>query len=103
MNEQLHAEGVMAMLVERFEGQHLERLLSLKSAVDEGALLGDSNSGFLAAVCHEAMQSKPLVDRHPEYQPLFTRRVQLYRSITEQALANELRATPVMGRSPLDS
>jgi hypothetical protein len=92
--EQSHAQGVMAMLVKRFEGQQLTRLLELKSAVDSGALLGDESSSFLAAVCQEAKASKHLVDRHPEYQPLYARAVRLYRSIAEQALRNEQAAQP---------
>ena len=93
MRDKAHARGVMAMLVERFEGQHLDRLLDLKSAVDAGQLLGDYNSAFLARVFEEARESKRLVDRHPEYQPLYMRALRLYKEIAGQALANEMKAS----------
>jgi len=94
MTDQAHARGVMAMLVERFEGQHLGRLLELKSALDAGELLGDHHSSFLAGVFEEARKSKQLVDRHPEYHSLYIRAVRLYKDIATQALANELKASP---------
>lgn len=94
MNATAHTEGVMAMLVERFESQHLARLLDLKSAVDSGQLLDDHDSSFLESIFHEAMHSKHLVDRHPEYQPLYARVIQLYKAIAAQALTNEMRASP---------
>jgi hypothetical protein len=100
MKDQSHAEGIMAMLVERFEGQHLDRLLELKSAVEGGELLGEYDSSYLASVIVEAMQSKVLVDQHPEYHDLYTRAVRLYREIAEQALENELKAAP-NGASPI--
>jgi hypothetical protein len=100
MVDQTHAGGIMAMLVERFESQHLKRLLELKSTVEGGELLGEYDSSYLAAAIFEAMQSKLLVDKHPEYQDLYTRAVRLYRDITEQALENEMRAG-LNGRSAI--
>jgi hypothetical protein len=92
MVDQTHAGGIMAMLVERFEGQHLGRLLELKSTVEGGGRLGEYDSSYLASVFFEAMQSKLLVDKHPEYHDLYTRAVRLYRDITERALENEMQA-----------
>lgn len=89
----------MGMLVERFEGQQLARLLDLKSAVDAGEILGDAHRSFLAEVCAQAQQSKQLVDRHPEYQSLYARAVRLCRDIADQALHNELAALPQTGTS----
>ncbi|NBC12403.1 MAG: hypothetical protein GVY09_03480 [Gammaproteobacteria bacterium] len=94
MREKIHAERVMGLLVERFEGQQLARLLNLKSAVDAGEVLGESHRSFLAEVCEQAQQSKQLVDRHPEYQRLYARAVRLYKEIAEQALENEMAALP---------
>lgn len=97
MSTRIHAQGVMAMLVERFEAQQLERLLELKAALEDGELLADDNSAFLSKVFEEARRSKHLVDRHPEYQALYARTVRLYKDIAEQALENEMRAVPQAG------
>jgi hypothetical protein len=40
------------------------------------------------------MQSKRLVDRHPEYQALYARSVRLYKEIAARALENEINARP---------
>jgi hypothetical protein len=89
----------MGMLVERFEGQQLARLLDLKSAVDAGEILGEAHRTFLAEVCTQAQQSKQLVDRHPEYQSLYARAVRLCKDIAAQALHNEMAALPQTGAS----
>jgi hypothetical protein len=80
------------MLIERFEGQHLERLLALKRAVEAGERLGDYHSTYLARVLRETRLSKRFVDRHPEYQGLYARAVRLYGDITRRALENEMKA-----------
>jgi hypothetical protein len=45
---------------------------------------------FLHEVFENAEQIKPLVDRHPEYQDVYTQALQqLYKDITDKALENE--------------
>lgn len=84
-------EGMIEMLIERFERQQLERVLKIKAAVDRGEKLNDFDREFLEEVCREAMENRSLVDKFPEYQALFARVVHLYREITEKALENEQR------------
>ena len=81
--------GVIMALEERFEKQRLPRLLSLKDKVDGGAVLDDSDIAFLEQVINDAMRSKPLMDRHPEWQSFCANVVHLYEEITEKALGNE--------------
>jgi hypothetical protein len=81
--------GVIMALEERFEKQRLPRLLSLKDKVDAGDVLDDSDIEFLEQVINDAMHSKPLMDRHPEYQNFCAYVVHLYEEITEKALRNE--------------
>jgi len=91
MTDLNHAGGVMAMLVERFEGQHLERLLRLRDAMAAGERLTAHHSTYLDRVLREAHLSKRLVDRHPEYHTLYSRIVRLYGDITRRALENEMK------------
>jgi hypothetical protein len=60
--------GVIQSLIERFERQRLPRLLELKKMVDEGKVLSESDIAFMDQVIHDAHQSKPLMDRHPDWQ-----------------------------------
>ncbi|MCG6941404.1 MAG: hypothetical protein LJE69_09145 [Thiohalocapsa sp.] len=89
MNDHASIENLIEVLMQRFEAEHLTRILALKSSVAAGQPLTDFEQAFLEEVCREAMDSKYLVDRCPEYQPLYARVVNLYHEITTQALANE--------------
>jgi hypothetical protein len=82
-------DGVIMALEERFEKQRLPRLLTLKDKVDAGGILDDPDIQFLEQVINDAMHSKPLMDRHPDWQAFCAYVVHLYEEITEKALKNE--------------
>jgi len=81
--------GVAATLFERFETQRLPRALALKEQVDRGELLSDMDMAFLKQVFDDAQQVSTLVHKHPEWQSLMARAIELYKEITDKALANE--------------
>lgn len=82
-------EGIIQMLLERYQEQRLPRLLDIKENVDQGQTLNEFDLEFLEQVLSESQQNKHLVDDHPEFQDLFMRGIALYKEITEQALENE--------------
>lgn len=82
-------ERVLRALLVTFEKHKLPRALNIKEKVDKGGLLSDWEVEFLQELIDEATRAKPLVDRHPELQPLYARAVRLYDEITVQALKNE--------------
>ena len=89
MTEPSEEDGVILVLIERFEKQRLPRLKALKEKADNGELLSDEDVEFLDTVIHDAQQSKQLIDRHPEWQTFCAMVVHLYETITEKALDNE--------------
>ena len=89
MTEQSKDEGVISVLMERFETQRLPRILEMKESVDKGELLSDRDLDFLQEVLADAKNAKSLVDRNPKYQPLVGQIMSLYNAITKQALENE--------------
>jgi hypothetical protein len=89
MNETSKDTGVIHALVERFEKQRLPRALALKKEVDEGKVLSNHDIAFLQEVFDDAQHIGPLLERHPEWQPLAARMVSLYQEITARALENE--------------
>ena len=82
-------DGVILALIERFEKQRLPRLRTLKGKIDAGELLSDEDLEFLDTVIHDAQHSKPLIDKHPEWQAFCAEVLHLYETITEKALDNE--------------
>jgi hypothetical protein len=95
MRNREQAQGLVNVLMERFEKEHLGRVLAIHRSVAEGALLSDYERELLEDVFQEAMDSHRLVAQAPEYQPLYARVVRLYRDIARQALENEQRAVAV--------
>ncbi|MGH8471409.1 MAG: hypothetical protein ACREVJ_02890 [Gammaproteobacteria bacterium] len=89
MSELSEDLGLITVLLERLETQRLPRALALKDKVDRGELLDDFDIGFLEEVFADTSNVRPLVARHPEYQKLAARMMDLYKQITDKALQNE--------------
>lgn len=89
MNADTQESGIAAAIVERLETQRLPRALDLKAKVDQGEVLDDMDIGFLERVLNDANALRPLISRHPEYQPLAARMIDLYHDIISRALENE--------------
>ena len=86
-------QGLIAVLMERFETQRLPRALALKEKVDQGECLNEFDIAFLEETFADSTKVMPLLARHPEYELLASKVASLYREITEKALANEKAAS----------
>ena len=89
MTEKSEDAGVIAVLVQRFEGERLPRALDLKEKVDRGETLNDIDIAFLEQVLEDANKLGPLLERHDEYHKLVAQATSLYKEITDKALENE--------------
>ena len=81
--------GVLVVLMERLEKQRLPRILAFKEKVDSGKRLDDADLDYLEQMLKDASKALPIIDRHPEYQVLATKLVELYNHITETDLQLE--------------
>lgn len=81
--------GVIQALLKRFDEQRLPRALELKAKVDGGKPLEQFEVNYLEDILNDLRTIKGLVDRHPEYEPLVVKGMQLYTEITAKALQNE--------------
>ena len=89
MSESSDDAGVIAVLLERLEKQRLPRALKLKEKDDRGEPLDDYDVTFLKEITGDITNTKPLHERHPEFQTLVSRMLDLYKEISEKALENE--------------
>jgi hypothetical protein len=89
MGEVAEDIGVIIALVKRFTEQRLPKVIAVKERVDLGECLSEYDIKFLDEILKDANRIMPLIDKHPEWQPLTTRVISLYKEITEKALENE--------------
>ncbi|MCU7940697.1 MAG: hypothetical protein KZQ64_02515 [gamma proteobacterium symbiont of Bathyaustriella thionipta] len=91
----LENEGVLTVVMERFQKQRLPRIMHIKDLVDNGGTLNQSDINFLSKVLSDTRQYVDFVSKHQEYQNLFAQVTSLYDTITRKALNNETKITKV--------
>jgi hypothetical protein len=84
-------QGVIQVLLELLETQHLPRAMDLKKKVDAGERLDKYDMHFLESIFADVRQVSPLVKRHPEYEKLAASVLNLYKEIMDKAIENENR------------
>lgn len=89
MTESSKQDGIMAVMMKRFETHWLPDALAIKERVDRGEVLSDWAASYLDEVLKDIREAKPLVDQYPDFQPLYARTARMYQEITTRALENE--------------
>ena len=97
----LENKGILTVVMERFEKHRLPRIMDIKSLVEDGNRLSDSDIKFLSIVLNDTKQYANFVSSHNEYQNLFSHVASLYDEITMKALNNENRITKISTSSEL--
>jgi len=81
--------GVIAVLAKRMVEERLPKALAMKARVDKGGLLNDLDLAFLEQVVKDAGQIRPMMEKDPRVREVAGQMLQLYKEITDKALANE--------------
>jgi hypothetical protein len=89
MDKNSEDEIVITALLKRFTDHRLPKARDLEKKVLKGETLTDSDVLFLETVFNDAQYILRLSDKHPEFQALMSKAIQLYTDITQKALENE--------------
>ncbi|WP_347989889.1 hypothetical protein [Methylomonas sp. AM2-LC] len=89
MNQVSNDLGISIVILERLSIETIPKAKGIHDRLMEGELLDHWDRQLLDEFIKDAEQIIPLVERHPEYQDLYTQVFHLYKLITDQALLNE--------------
>lgn len=89
MNIDLNDTAIIQVVLERFEKQRLPRIVEIKKKTDNGEILNEFEIEFLSNAIHDARALLPVLERHPEYEPLLSQVIHYYKEVTDRALENE--------------
>lgn len=90
MSDKQKDKAIIYTLIERFNTQRLPCALEMKKRLDRGEVLDDYDHKTLDDILEVINKIRPLIDRNPEYEQLFTKIVNLWVNIIEQAIKNSL-------------
>ena len=94
MTDESKDAGLIQVLAARMEKIRLPMALSLKEKVDRGETLNEFDIHFLEEVSQDTQEIRGLLDRHPEWNELAVKMLNLYKEITDKAVENAKAAKP---------
>jgi len=89
MDQNSEDDITITTLLKRFTDIRLPKAHELEKKVLAGEKLSNSEMAFLDSVFKDAQYILRLSDKHPEYQGIVSKAIQLYSDITQKALENE--------------
>ena len=81
--------GVITAVFEHLDKEAIPRALAVKSEIDAGAILNELDLLFFEECLAEVANLLHVIDRHPEYQFVTGKMVELCHDITQKALENQ--------------
>lgn len=81
-------QGVIAVLLKRFENERYPKIKQLKAKVDTGAVLDQKDLTYLEQVLMDTHQVIAIITRHPEYGSLAKESLLMYEEIMSKSQLN---------------
>jgi len=91
MNQMHEDDGLLTVLLDRYQHQRLPRVEALQKKVADGDSLNSFDLTFLAEVARSVNEVRPFLERHQECLDLATHMTNLCNDIANKGLANEKR------------
>jgi phosphoenolpyruvate synthase/pyruvate phosphate dikinase len=88
MDQKQKDQGIILVLLERFNKHRHPRALALKQKVDSGELLNDFDHQLIKEVQEDGKKVRALIERNPEYKDLAAEIMNLWNEIIEKDLEN---------------
>ncbi len=88
-------DAMIEVVVERFVKLRLPRALDIKKNLERGEVLCDMDIQFLEEMMRDISHNQHLAEGNQELQNLVARAIHLNKQITEMALANQQKNTPL--------
>ena len=88
MNQEIKDQGVITVLLKRFENEGYPRAQLLKKKVDNGGILDDRDLSFLEETLEHAQQIMALISRQLEYAALAKEVMVMYEEIMSKSQQN---------------
>ncbi len=88
MDQETKDQGVISVLLKRFETERYPRAKLLKQQVDNGAVLDHFDLSYLEDTLGDAHEVLLILSRHPEYSSLAQEVILMYESIMSKSQQN---------------
>lgn len=91
MHRQTDDNGLLTVLMERYEKQRLPRILAMQAKVARGEPLVSFDIQYLQEVAASVNELRPFLNRHPECNTLATHLVNLCADVAQKGVSIEQR------------
>ena len=92
MNLEEKDQGVIGVLLKRFENERYPKAQLLKAKIDNGGILDDDDLSFLELTLEDSQQVLAIISRHPEYASLAKEVFLMYEDIMTKSQENSSKA-----------
>ena len=88
MDQETKDQGIIAVLLKRFETEQYPRAQLIKTKVDNGDVLHQPDMQFIKEILDNAHQEMAIILRHPEYASLAKEVVLMFEEIMSKSQEN---------------
>jgi DNA-binding XRE family transcriptional regulator len=82
-------EGTIAVLLKRAVEKRIPNVLAVRDRLEKGGTLSNLEITHLEEILANSQKMQEMVERHPEFQELAAKMINLYAEITRMAVENE--------------